>query len=336
MIPGSSEHVIRELPIVVLFPHNRCNCRCVMCDIWKIREVREITEHDLEPHISSFRDLKVRWVVFSGGEPLLHSDLATLCRLLRRQDIRLTLLTAGISLERDASSIKDLVDDIIVSIDGPGEIHDEIRNIPGAYRQLARGVSAIRRLRPEMPIHGRCTVQKRNCGNLCTTVDSAHSLELDSLSFLAADVRSTAFNRPDGWTSLRRQDIALAAQEIVILDAEIERLIHDFQEDIDCGFIVEKPSKLRRIGLHFRAQVGWSEPVSPRCNAPWVSTVIEADGTVRPCFFHPPIGNIHDLAITEILNGDRAIRFRQQLHVPTNATCRNCVCSLFLPSSESS
>jgi MoaA/NifB/PqqE/SkfB family radical SAM enzyme len=39
--PGDSAaiaaHQIRTLPVVVIFPHNQCNCRCVMCDIWRIR-----------------------------------------------------------------------------------------------------------------------------------------------------------------------------------------------------------------------------------------------------------------------------------------------------------
>ncbi|MGA2443622.1 MAG: hypothetical protein ABSH08_21930, partial [Tepidisphaeraceae bacterium] len=43
-------HVIRELPVLVIMPHSRCNCRCVMCDIWRIRQIREITAADLEPH----------------------------------------------------------------------------------------------------------------------------------------------------------------------------------------------------------------------------------------------------------------------------------------------
>src|ERR1035441_8858387 len=66
-------HLIQELPILVILPHSRCNCRCLMCDIWRIRQIREITAADLEPHLASLRKLKVRWVVFSGGEPLMHS-----------------------------------------------------------------------------------------------------------------------------------------------------------------------------------------------------------------------------------------------------------------------
>ena len=38
---------IEKLPILILFPHSRCNCRCIMCDIWKIETVREIAAAEL-------------------------------------------------------------------------------------------------------------------------------------------------------------------------------------------------------------------------------------------------------------------------------------------------
>jgi MoaA/NifB/PqqE/SkfB family radical SAM enzyme len=328
-----SQQHIRELPIVVLLPHNRCNCRCVMCDIWKIGQVREITEKDLEPHLCDMRTLKVKWVVLSGGEPLLHSGLPALCSLLRRDGIRVTLLTAGLNLEQHARTVTPLLDDFIVSIDGPPDIHDAIRGVPGAYLRLARGIQAVRRVRPDTPVNGRCTVQKRNVQELYNTVGSAHALGLNSLSFLAADLTSSAFNRPDGWSSERQNGIALTADEVVRLDREIERVIASCARDFESGFITEAPAKLRRIGLHFRAHLGMVPMSPPRCNAPWVSTVIEADGTVKPCFFHPPIGNIHDLPLHDILNGEAALKFRQHLDVSTDPTCRNCVCSLFIPQS---
>lgn len=330
-----SEHHIHELPILVLLPHNRCNCRCVMCDIWKIRQVREITEDDLKPHLSSLRALKVKWVVFSGGEPLMHSDLPALCRLLRGEGMRLTLLTAGLSVERHAQAISETVDDVVVSIDGPPDTHDRVRAVKNAFRQLERGVSALRALRPKMPIHGRCTVQKENFRVLRRTVWAAHTLTLDSLSFLAADLTSSAFNRPEGWSLRRQSEVALTADEIDVLDREIEALIADCGGEIKSGFILEKPEKLRRISLHFRAQLGLIQASSPRCNAPWVSAVIESDGSVRPCFFHSTIGNIHENLLTDVLNGEEALRFRQRLDVSTNPTCRNCVCSLFVSQHKS-
>jgi Fe-coproporphyrin III synthase len=322
--------VIRELPILVLFPHNRCNCRCMMCDIWKIRSVREITKEDLESHLSSLRALKVKWIVFSGGEPLMHSDLPALCRLLRPEGIRLTLLTAGLSIERHAAAIAGLIDDVIVSIDGPHDVHDRVRGVSGAWRQLHRGIAALRRLQPQMQIHGRCTVQKQNIGELRNVVLAAHALGLDSVSFLAADVTSAAFNRSEGWSPERQAEIALNAAETEALEIEIEALISEGAQDFESGFIVERPGKLRRIAHHFRARLGHRQSISPRCNAPWVSAVVESDGAVRPCFFHKAIGNIREASLLDILNGDDALRFRRELDVSTNPTCRNCVCSLFL------
>ena len=115
---------------------------------------------------------------------------------------------------------------------------------------------------------------------------------------------------------------------------EIEALICEYRQDIDSGFLVEGPEKLRRIARHFQARANQVLPTSPRCNAPWVSAVIEADGTVRPCFFHNPVGNIHDRSLLDILNGEDARSFRETLDIATNPTCRNCVCSLFLPMAE--
>src|SRR5690242_5609111 len=113
------DHTIRELPVLVLLPHNRCNCRCIMCDIWKIREVREIRAEDLAPHLESLRLLKVRWLVLSGGEPLLHSSLPILCQAVRAEGIRITLITSGLLLEAKAAIIAENFDDVIVSLDGP-------------------------------------------------------------------------------------------------------------------------------------------------------------------------------------------------------------------------
>jgi MoaA/NifB/PqqE/SkfB family radical SAM enzyme len=301
-----------------------------MCDIWRIRQIREITAQDLEPHMASLRELKVRWVVFSGGEPLMHSDLSALARLLRREGVRTTLLTAGIILERHAVQVAEDMDDVIVSLDGPSEIHDRIRGVLGAYRRLARGISALREHRAAMPIHGRCTVQKHNFCNLRATMRAAQELELDSLSFLAADMASEAFNhsasRPENATA----NVALNADEVKELAHEIEELIAECREEIESAFIRESPEKLRRIGLHFRAHLGQVPPVAPRCNAPWVSAVIESDGAIRPCFFHPPFGNIQDGALVDVLNNDAAVEFRSQLDISTNAICQRCACSLYL------
>jgi Fe-coproporphyrin III synthase len=320
--------IIEKLPILILYPHSRCNCRCVMCDIWKIDTVREISISDLDRHAGDIQSLGVRWVVFSGGEPLMHSDLFRLSDRLREAGIRTTILTTGLLLAKYSSSIVSRLDDVIVSLDGPREVHDRIRRIPRAFDLLAAGVSAIHAHKPEFPVAARCTVQHENFLSLRETVRTAKTLGLRSISFLAADLTSEAFNRPQGWSSERQAMVALNDEEVNLLENEIETMILELSESP--AYVLETPEKLRRIVYHFRAHLGLVEAVSPRCNAPWVSAVVESDGTVRPCFFHKPLGNIGDDSLREVLNSPRAVRFRSTLNIARNPICRRCVCSLYL------
>jgi len=299
-----------------------------MCDIWRIREPQEIAPKDLEQHLASFRKFGVQWVVFTGGEPQLNAEFVALARMVRKEGIRVTMLTAGLLLESHAEAIAGAVDDVIVSLDGPPDIHDRVRRVQHAFDQLVAGVRALRRFRPDMIVRARCTVQKANHPSLCDVVRSAKEIGLNSISFLAADLTSEAFNHPRGWTPERQDRVALTANEADALEAEVERLISEFTPDLDSGFVVESADKLRRIVLHFRAHLGLAQHVAPRCNAPWVSAVVEASGDVRPCFFHPVYGNLHQHTLDEIVNGPEALRFRANLDIATNPVCQKCVCSL--------
>ena len=218
--------------------------------------------------------------------------------------------------------------DVIISIDGPADIHDRIRRVPGIFASIQKGVTAVRGYRPDMPICGRTTVQKLNHAYLRVTVDAAKSLRLDSISFLPADITSGAFNRQQGWTEERQSEVALTHDELRTLEVEIENLITTHHEDIRSGFIVESGAKLRRVADRFREHLYRVPPKSPRCNAPWVSAVVDVDGSVRPCFFHSAFSNTNQLTLQEAVNSEAALNFRSTLDVANNATCQRCVCSL--------
>ncbi len=89
---------LTSMPILILNVHSHCNCRCIMCDILKRETHEQVRVSDLDRHRASLRNLGVRQVVLTGGEPLLHGDLAALCDFFRQENIRLTLLTTGLHL----------------------------------------------------------------------------------------------------------------------------------------------------------------------------------------------------------------------------------------------
>ena len=325
---NSLEPIVRKLPILILFPHSRCNCRCVMCDIWKITAAEEISVEELAGYADDIASLGVEWVVFSGGEPLMHSDLFRLAEVLGEREIRTSLLTTGLLLRKNAARVVEGLGDVIVSLDGPPGVHDAIRRVSGAYGRLADGVRALHELSPGYPVTGRCTVQQANHRYLRDTVKTARELGLASISFLAADLTSGAFNRGDGWPDERQGEVGLSVEETRALGVEVEAVIRERKDDVASGYIRESPEKLRRIVRHFEARIGLAEPSAPSCNDPWVSAVVETDGTLRPCFFHQPIGNVRTQGLAGALNSVEAVAFRERLRVAEDPVCRRCTCSL--------
>jgi MoaA/NifB/PqqE/SkfB family radical SAM enzyme len=323
---------ISALPIVILMPHSACNCRCVMCDIWKGNQnLKQLTEKDVEDLMISLKKLRTQQVVMSGGEALLHNLFFSLCEIIRRADITITLLSTGLSLKKNASQIINYVDEVIVSLDGDASTHNTIRNIPNAFEKMQEGIKAIREIDPAFRISGRTVIHKMNFKKWAAIIDAARELALDQISFLPADVSSHAFNREVLWSDIRQHEVLLNKDELPALKNILEKILTAYEFDITTGFIAESPAKLQNIYQYYAAFYGLNPYPFKKCNAPWVSAVIEADGTVKPCFFHNAIGNIHNGSLTNILNDEKGLRFRKELDMNNNETCRRCVCYLNLP-----
>ena len=322
-------HRIHSLPMLVLMPHSRCNCRCVMCDIWQANaNKQELSREDIEQQMGSLRNLHVQRVVLSGGEALMHQNLWTLCELLREIPVDITLLSTGLLLKVFAAEVVKWCDEVIVSIDGSREVHNSIRRVPRAFERMAEGIAALRAQRPGYPVSARCVLQRHNFRDLPNIVQAAHEIGLNRISFMSVDVSSTAFNRPEPWQEPRVAEVALDRAETAEFDGIVEDTIQRCAADFESKFISESPDKLRRLPRYYAALNGLGEFPTTVCNAPWVSSVVEADGTVRPCFFHAPFGNVHDNTLENILNSPSAVEFRRTLDVNENPICKTCVCTL--------
>ena len=322
---------LESLPILALNVHSACNCRCVMCDIWKANsEKREISADDLARYVESIRALRVQRVMLTGGEPLLHRNLWALCSQLQALHIRITLVTTGLLVESHAMEIASCIDTVVISLDGPRMMHDGIRRVRGGFDRIARGTMALHAQHPTPRLIARSVVQRGNADVIDETIAAAHRMGFDEISFLAADVSSTAFNRPEPWPAPRVAEIALEKNEVEMLETAIDRAVRGHRELFENGFVTGGRSSLDRIAQYYRALAGEDAFPVVQCNAPWVSAVMEPGGVLRPCFFHPIYGSASE-GLADTLNSTAAIAFRRELDVSSNDTCRRCVCSLNLP-----
>jgi MoaA/NifB/PqqE/SkfB family radical SAM enzyme len=322
---------IESLPILALSVHSACNCRCVMCDIWKANsEKREISSDDLSRHVEAIRALHVQRVMLTGGEPLLHRNLWSLCSELQALRIRVTLVTTGLLIEQHAADVASYVDTVVISLDGPREVHDRIRRVKGGFDRIAKGVMALRAQVPAPRLIARSVVQRDNAAALDATITAAHRMGFDEISFLAADVSSSAFNRSEPWSAGRVAEVAVADNTLAELEQSICRAVTVAPHLVEGGFVSGGRGSLDRIVQYYRALGGGAAFPSVQCNAPWVSAVLEPGDVLRPCFFQPAYVSAVE-GLEEALNSPSAIAFRRGLDVTANDTCRRCVCSLNLP-----
>lgn len=313
------------LPLLVFYPTSRCNSRCVSCDWWRATGADDLTLDEIGAVAESLPDLGTRVVAFSGGEPLLRPEVFRAADLFAARGMRLHLLTSGVLLERFAGEVAERFERVTVSLDAATpELYRAIRGVP-ALGLVEAGIAALKRLAPATPVHARATLHRMNFRELSRLIAHAKRVGLDGISFLPADLSSTAFGRAAAGQSAA--DLALTADEVRELESLIERTIDERRADFDSGFVAESPDKLRRMPRYYAAMIG-HEPFPPAgCNAPWISVVLEADGTIRPCFFHEPVGNVRYQPLAAIVS-ENLPAFRRTLDVATNAVCSRCVCSI--------
>jgi Fe-coproporphyrin III synthase len=322
---------ITALPIVILMPHSACNCRCVMCDIWKDnKNLKQLTEEDITSLLGSLKKLGTQQVLMSGGEALLNPNFFRFCEILNQQQIKVVLLSTGLTLAKNAEKIVQHVQELIISLDGDEKTHDKIRNIPNAFRQLKEGIQAIKLLKSEFRVTGRTVIHRLNFRRWPLIIEAAKEVGLDQISFLPADISSHAFNREVLWSEQRQHEILPGLEELSELKTILNELIEKNAVDFSNGFIVEQPEKLTKVYSYYAAFYQLNPFPLKKCNAPWVSVVVESDGTVRPCFFHAPMGNTREQSLEAILNSDESVRFRKELDTDMNSTCKKCVCYLNL------
>jgi DNA replication protein DnaC len=186
-------------------------------------------------HVVNDRHLRKRPMIFTTNKPLRQWG-----RVLHDEDLAAAILDH--ILERGR----------FIQLDGPSgrtrhlNLEDTLPS--GAHHARISGThndqtptNSLRKLRPEIEIRGCSTVQKANCLYLRGTVSAARQLGLNSISFLAADITSDAFNRPGGWSTERQSTVALGAEETRRLEQEVDLLIREHAYDIATGLWWREP-----------------------------------------------------------------------------------------------
>ncbi len=317
---------LRTLPMVIFYLTDGCNSRCVTCDIWRSPR-RNMSLDIIDAAAAESRALGIRWGVLSGGEAMQHPQWAEAASRLRAAGMRVILLTNGLFLKKQADTVINGVDEVVVSLDGgTAQTYEAIRGVD-AFNSVLEGIRAVRA--GGVPVTTRTVVQRANYRELPMIIQAAQSADVTSISFLNVDVSNPfAFGeRADIHQAL--PPAALTADDLPIFRDVLDTLERDFAADFAARRIAEPPEKLRRMVDYFAAILGQQPFSPPRCNAPHLAVVIEVDGSLRPCYFLPRMGKLNGAPLAEAINSLDALALRAAYRAGERRECARCVCPLY-------
>lgn len=108
----------------------RCNARCHFCDIWALEPKKEADFETICQNLTDLKRIGVKYVDFTGGEPLLRTDAAQIYTEAKRQGFYTSMTTNTILYPNRAKEMQGLIDFLNFSLDGPdAETHDQSRGV---------------------------------------------------------------------------------------------------------------------------------------------------------------------------------------------------------------
>ena len=160
---------------------NRCNLACRHCYSYADPNSEDFlsTEFILGA-IPELRKAGIRFVIFSGGEPLIRKDIFEIAEEMRQAGIVTYLSTNGLYVnEKNVDRIIETFNYIGISIDGIEAVHDAFRGLEGAYRRSLEAIALIQRHGGNAGI--RFTITEETKGSFYDIFDLAERIGVDKI-----------------------------------------------------------------------------------------------------------------------------------------------------------
>lgn len=314
-----------------------CQSRCKTCQIGAMfcqdptRPEKDLKLEEIEKIFQSMNP--VYFFNMSGGEPFMRSDLPEIvdlaCRYLKPRVIHTP--TNAILSEKIIENTEKIIQivrkydasvpfTVKPSIDGVGELHDEIRGVRGNFKCLLKTIDGLKKLEGKYDnfhLELGTVISNFNIDHLEEIEDFVHSLGVESYRNEVAECRTEFFNLQDEITP----------------PAEVyQRLIKDFARKVEKN--IGKKKKLARTTEAMRVVyydiagkiLEEKRQVIP-CYAGVSNVHINYDGGVWPCCvlgYEKEMGNLRDYNydFQKLWHSEEAQTVRKYIRE------KNCACPL--------
>jgi radical SAM protein with 4Fe4S-binding SPASM domain len=285
-----------------------CNNKCIHCYAGGPKQTTELTTQQWTAAIDKLHDLGIPHIVFTGGEPTLRDDLATLIAQTQKRELVSGLVTNGRKL-KDKPYLQTLItaglDHLQITVESHDpNIHDKITDTPGSFNETIQGLKNA--IDTQIYTTTNTTLNQHNVDGIEKTIDFLHSLGLKQFACNSLIYSGKA---PD------------IAKTFALNESTLEPIL------------TRITTKARHLGMEFTwytpTQYCETNPLEldlglKTCSACRINMAIEPDGTVIPCqsYNTSPLGNILTTDWKKIWNHPTCQKIRQRQYAPEK--CHQC------------
>jgi MoaA/NifB/PqqE/SkfB family radical SAM enzyme len=304
-----------KLTLIVTFA---CDTRCKMCNIWQRPNQGVMTVAEVEAFFA--RNPWFSWINLSGGEIWTRPDAEDLVGAVIAGSPDLYLLdfpTTGQQTDKIVAGVDGILSRrvpkllVTVSLDGPREVHEEIRGRPGAFD---RALETFRRLRERRSRRFDCflgmTLSSFNKGELFRTIEAAREeipdLTLSEFHVNVAQVSSHYYEN-EGMPPTERECLS-------DLDEFLRQRGHRFHP------VAWLERRYQRLTPGFFESGKTPLP----CKALASSVFVDPRWNVYPCsMYDAPLGSLrdHDFDLSALWNAPATVALQREIE---GGGCPNC------------
>ena len=285
---------------------NRCNLSCLHCYSKADLHSTDVLSTDfILNFLHKLKDNGVKFIIFSGGEPLTRKDIFQIAQKARELGIITYLSTNGLYVtKKNAEKILEHFNYIGISIDGSEETHDYFRGLKGAFRESLKAVELLNSYKRQK-VGIRFTITKDTIKDLKFIFDLIEKENIPKLyiSHLVYSGRGLDNLKMDIDKEQRREAVEYIIDKAFTYHHEKRDIeIVTGNMEMDAILFLERFSKEYpdKIDEMIKRLKNWGGNSAGR-----KLLNIDANGNVKPDPFFPQIiGNILEEDFRQIWNGD--------------------------------
>lgn len=300
---------------------NRCNLRCRMCAIDKTPAIEnELSVSEIEAIILQIKDLGVKHLILSGGEPLLREDLTTIVEFASKHILgRIDIITNGMLFNNQLieNLLKTKLNHITFSIDGLKKTNDEIRG-DGSFDKAINNIKKLNDhkvkkglLFPTLGIN--FTVMNNNISQIFPMIEFARAIGCNCIVFqslLSNNIKMYEKYKNDLWPS---ETSLVELEKIIPQVLRLKETLTDFEICTDKTIFDFMPEYFKGIALQHKF----------KCYEAIKRIVVGYDGKVWSCA--GIYGDLKEKSLKEIWFSKEAENIRNTVRQCSEHCLQDCV-----------